>query len=93
MLGSKKINMINSSDIYHTYKGFYLSEKEPEENLPQVIQSENGLKVQAGVKTVSGTAIKLPVKENAIEDTFGKRTTIRFNFRLFQAFCILLWIK
>ena len=31
MLGSKYIDTINISDIYDTYKGFYVSEKECKE--------------------------------------------------------------
>ena len=37
ILGSKDIDTINNSDIYHTYKDLYLSEKEREEKLLQGI--------------------------------------------------------
>ena len=33
MLGSKEIDTINISDIYDTFKDFYMNEKEHEKNL------------------------------------------------------------
>ena len=50
MLGSNEIDVINSLDIYDIYEDLYLSKKELEEKLLQGIQSENSLKVWAGVK-------------------------------------------
>ena len=40
ILGSKEIDMINNSNIYDTYKGLYLSEKEGEEQLFQVCSQQ-----------------------------------------------------
>ena len=50
ILGSKDIDTINNSDIYDSYKNRYLSEKEHEEKLLQVIQSTNGLKARVGAR-------------------------------------------
>ena len=46
MLGSKDIDTINNSDVYDTYKGLYLGEKEREEKLLQGIQPSNALKAR-----------------------------------------------
>ena len=51
MLLSKDTDTINNLDVYDIYKDLYLSEKEHEENLLQVIQSPNCLKARLGVKT------------------------------------------
>ena len=37
MLGSKEIDTINNLDIYDTYKYLYLSKKEHEAKLPQLM--------------------------------------------------------
>ena len=50
MLGSKRVDTINNSDIYGKYKELYLSKKEREEKLLQGIQSANGLKSRVGAK-------------------------------------------
>ena len=57
ILGSKKIDTINSSDIYDTYKDLYLKEKEREKKLLQSIQSANGLKARVGAKKSNGAAL------------------------------------
>ena len=59
MLGSTDIDTINNSDIYDTYKDLYLSEKEREEELPQGIQSANGLKARVDGKKSDKKAILL----------------------------------
>ena len=43
-LDQRRLNTINNSDINNTYKDLYLSGKEREEKLLQVIQAANGLK-------------------------------------------------
>ena len=48
MLGSKKIDTINNSDIYDMYKDLYLSECE--KMLLLGIQLANGLKAWVGAK-------------------------------------------
>ena len=50
ILGSKDTDTINNSDIYDSYKNRYLSEKEHEETLLQVIQSTNGLKARVDAR-------------------------------------------
>ena len=50
MLGSKRVDTINNSDIYDTYKELYLSKNEREEKLLQGIQLANGLKARIGAK-------------------------------------------
>ena len=69
MLGSKDIDAINNSDIYDTCRDLYLSVKEHEENLLQVIQSANGLKARVGAKKADGTALAVTTQENAIKKT------------------------
>ena len=76
--------MINNSDIYDTYKGLYLSEKEREENLLQGIQSANGLKARLGGKKSAGTALTLTTQENATKKTFDKRFSIPLDFDFFN---------
>ena len=71
MVGSMDFDTINNSDIYDTYKDFYLSKKEREERLLQGIQSVNGLKVRLGVKEADGTALTLTTQENAIKKKFN----------------------
>ena len=78
MLGSKGIDTINNSDIYDTYKDLYLSKKEHEEKLLQVIQSVNGLKEHVGAKKVDGMTLTLTTQENSIKKTFDKRFAVRF---------------
>ena len=84
MLGSTDIDTINNSDIYDTYKDFYLSEKEREEKLLQGVQLVNGLKARLGAKEVDGTTLTLTTPENAIKKTFDKRFSIPLDF----VFCL-----
>ena len=84
MLGSKDIDTINSSDIYDTYKDFYLSEKEREKKLLQGIQSGNGLKTLVGAKKADGTALIMTTQENAIKKMFDKRFAIPLDFDFFK---------
>ena len=58
-LGSKNIDTIDNSDVYHTYKDLYMSEKEREERLLQDIQSVNGSKPPLGAKKADGTALTI----------------------------------
>ena len=83
MLGSTDIDMINNLDIYDTYKGLYLSEKEREEKLLQGIQSASGLKARLGGKKSDGTALALTTQEN-IKKTFDKRFSIPLDFDFFK---------
>ena len=80
MPGSTDIDSINNSDIYDTYKDFYLSEKKREDKLLQCIQSSNGLKARLGGKKADGNAPTLATQKNAIKKTFDKRfcNTVRF---------------
>ena len=77
MLGSKDIDTINNSDIHDTYKDLYLSEKEREEKLLQVIQSANGLKARVGAKKADGTALTLTTQENTIKKRLIKSLQYR----------------
>ena len=83
MLGSKKTDTINNSDIYATYEDLYLSEKEPKQKLLQGIQSKNSLKVRAQAKSEDGTAIAITALENVIKTIFGKRFGIPIDFDFF----------
>ena len=56
MRGSNKIDTINNSDIYDTYKDLYLSEKEGEKKLLQGIQLAYGSKAKVGAKKADGAA-------------------------------------
>ena len=76
MLGSKDIDTINNSDIYGTYEGLCLSEKEREEKLLQDIQLANSLKVRVDAKRADGTALTVKTMENGIKKTFDKRYAI-----------------
>ena len=67
ILGSIQIDTINNSDIYDTYKDFYLSKKEREERLLQGIQPANDLKARVGAKKIGGTALTLTTQENAVK--------------------------
>ena len=58
-LGSKNIDTIDNSDVYHTYKDLYMSEKEREERLLQDIQSVNGSKPPLGAKKADGPALTI----------------------------------
>ena len=84
MLDSKDIDTINNSDIYDTYKDFYLSEKKREEKLSEGIPSTNGLKARVGVKKAVGTALTVTTKENVIKRTFDKRFVIPLYFDFFK---------
>ena len=84
MLGSKDTDTINNSDIYDTYKDFYLSQKESEKKLLQGIQPANGLKVRPDAKKADGTALTIMTQENAIKKTFDKRFAIPLDFHFFK---------
>ena len=84
MLDSKDIDMINNSDIYDTYKDFYLSEKKREEKLLEGIPSTNGLKARVGAKKAVGTALTVTTQENVIKRTFDKRFVIPLYFDFFK---------
>ena len=66
----ERLNTINNSDIYDTYKELYLSKKEREERLIQGIEPANGLKERVGAKRNRwhGTDIDNPRKCN-LKDT------------------------
>ena len=83
MRGSMDIDIINNSDIYDTYKGLYLTEKECEEKLLQGIQSANDLKARLGGKKSDETALTLTTQENAVKKTFDKRFSIPLDFDFF----------
>ena len=78
MLGSEDIDTINNSDVYDTYKGLYLSEKEREEKLLQGIQPSNALKARVGAKQADGTALAVTTQK-----TFDKRFAIPLDFDFF----------
>ena len=84
MLDSKDIDTINNSDIYDTYKDFYLSEKKREEKLLEGIPSTNGLKARVGAKKAVGTALTVTTQENVIKRTFDKRFVIPLYFDFFK---------
>ena len=84
MLGSKDIDTINNSDIYQTNKVLYLSEKEREEKLLQVIQLTNGLKARAGANKADSTALTVTMQENAIKKAFDKWFEIPLDFDFFR---------
>ena len=68
-LESKEIDTLNQSYIYDTYKYLYLSKKEREEKLLQVIQSATGLKARVGATKADGTALTVTTERNAIKKT------------------------
>ena len=80
MLGSKRVDTINNSDIYDTYKELYLSKNEREEKLLQGIQLANGLKARIGAKKTDGTALTVTTQKNVIKKTFGNRFAIALDF-------------
>ena len=84
MLGSKEIHTINNADIYDTYKDLYLSEKEREEKLLQIVQSANGLKAWVGEKKTNGIAITVRSHKDAIKKSFDKRFLIPLDFDFFK---------
>ena len=84
LLGSKDNDTIKNSDIYDTYKDFYLSEKGREEKLIQGIQSANDLKARVGAKEADGTALTVKTQQNAIKKTFDKRFAIPLDFDFFR---------
>ena len=84
MLGSKEIDTINNSDIYDTYKDLYISEKEREEKLLQVIQSANGSKARVQAKKADGAVITITTQENVVKKTFGKRFATPLDFDIFK---------
>ena len=84
MLGSKKIDTINNSDIYDAYKDLYLSNKEREEKLLKDIQSVNGLKARVGAKKADGTTLAMMTQKNAIKKTFAKRFVIPIDFNFLK---------
>ena len=63
---------INNSDIFDTFKDLYLSEKEREEKLLQVIQSANGLKVWPSAKKTDGLEITVKIKKMQSKRLFVK---------------------
>ena len=83
-IGSKEIDTINNSCIYDAYKDLYLSEKEDEERLRQVIQPANGLKAQLGAKKSDGTALTMTIQENVNKKTYNKRFVIALDFDFFK---------
>ena len=84
MLGSKRVDTINNSDIYDTYKELYLSKNEREEKLLQGIQLANGLKARIGAKKTDGTALTVTTQKNVIKKTFGNRFAIPLDFDFFK---------
>ena len=83
-LGSTEIDTINNSDVYDTYKDFYLSKKKRKGRLFQDIQSANGLKARVDAKKADGTALTVTTQENAIKTTFHKRLEIPLDFDFFK---------
>ena len=73
-----------TTHIYDTYKDLYLSKKESEEKLLQVIQLANGLKARVGVEKTDGTALTMTTQENAIKKAFDKRFSITLDFDFFK---------
>ena len=84
MFGSKEIHTINNANIYDTYKDLYLSEKEREEKLLQIVQSANGLKAWVGEKKTNGIAITVTSHKDAIKKSFDKRFLIPWDFDFFK---------
>ena len=84
ILRSKETDTINNADIYDTYKGFSLSNKEHGEMLLQGIQSANSSKDCAGTKKADGMATRMMTQENAIKTTFGERVAIHLDFDFFK---------
>ena len=84
MLGSKDSDTINNPDISDTYDDLYLSEKEREGKLPQVIKSANGLKARLGAKKTDGTALTMTAQGNIIKKTFDKGFAILLDFDFFK---------
>ena len=84
MLGSKDIDTINNSGIYQTNKVLYLSKKEREEKLLQVMHPANGLKARVGANKADGTALTVTLQENAIKKPFDKWFEIPLDFDFFR---------
>ena len=82
MLGSKDIDTIDNPDISGTYKDLYLSEKEREGKLLQVIKSANGLKARLRAKKADGTALTMTAQENI--KTFNKGFALLLDFDFFK---------
>ena len=93
VLISKEIYTINNGDIYKIYKDFYLSKKESEEKLLQVIQPVNSLKDRTGTKKADGTTLTVIIKENGIKKTFGKWFVIPLDFDFLSILYILMDLK
>ena len=81
---SKDIGTINNSDVYDTYKDFYLSEQEREEKLLQDTQPTNDLKARVGAQKADGTKLAVTTQENANKKTFRKRFEILLHFDFFK---------
>ena len=92
-LGSTDIDTTDNSDVYHTYKDLYLSEKEREERLLQGIQSLNGLKARVGANKADATALTITTHENAIKKTFDKSFSIQLDFNFLSILCIYMDLK
>ena len=84
MLGSKKIDTVNQSYIYNTYKDLYLSKQEREEKLLQGIHSAAGLKARVGATKADGTALTLTKEQNAVKKTVSNRFSIPLDFDFFK---------
>ena len=84
MLGSKDTDTINNSDISDTYKDLYLSEKEREEKLLQVIQSASGLKARVGAKKNRWHSTNIDYSGKCDKKTFDKRFAIQLDFDFFK---------
>ena len=84
ILSSNQSDTINDSDIYDTCKNLYLREKEREENLPECMQSANGLKALVGANKVDGTKIQASIKENTTKTIFDERLAIPSHFDSFE---------
>ena len=84
ILSSNQSDTINDSDIYDTYKNLYLEEKECEENLPECMQSANGLKALVGANKVADTKIKASIRENTTKTIFDERLAIPSFFDIFE---------
>lgn len=84
ILALKKLDIINHSDFYGSYKDLYLSEKECGEKLLQGIQSAYCLKVWTGERKADGTLITNTTKENAIKKIFGERFVTALDFGFFK---------
>ena len=93
MFGSTRIDMIDNTHIYDTYKDLHLSEKEHEEKLLQGIQPANGLKARLGGKKADGKELTVTTQENAIKKTFDKKFAIPLDFDFFRHLAYIYGLK